>query len=220
MRKAALLILSAALFSACGPATAGPAPDASPTPAPTPFDQAPWAVSTIGVGPAATPISGGLQLFIPASAQADANHQQLIAINVTAKCKISGDFDLQADYALQTWPARNGVRFGLVAGDYHVVRTSDPHAAENTYTTNLAGAQTSAETQDSTGRLRLARTGTTITGYYLTNRTWTTIASAPVPTAAASYAIAAWTDGYSFGRADVRVNLTKFTFTPSGAGCD
>jgi hypothetical protein len=165
-------------------------------------------------------VSGGLQFVFPASAKGDANQHELIAVNVTSKCKISGDFDLQADYAVQTWPARNGVRFGLVAGDYHVVRTSDPHATDNTYTANLAGAQTGAPTEDSTGRLRLARAGTSITGYYLTNRSWTPLASASVTTQDQSYAIAAWTDSYSFGHADVRVTLTKFTFTPAATGCD
>jgi hypothetical protein len=209
---AALLILVG-----CGPAAAGPS--TKPTPTAKPFDMSPWTVGTIGRGPTAKAANDSLEFFFPATALADPQQQQLIGVNLTSKCSVAGDFDLQVDYSLASWPARNGVRFGLAAGNSHVVRTSEPNGSENEYMTNFAGHLTGVESEDSSGRLRLARVGTTITGYYLANRNWVAIASGSAASDAQPYSIAAWSDAVTFGKRDVRIDLKNFTMTPATAGC-
>ena len=211
MRRCLLLPIVAILAS-CGPATGSIRP---PAPTPKGFDLSAWDVSTIGSGPAATEANGGVDLFIPAKARDDPQHQHLIAITVTARCHLNGDFDLQADYALVSWPSGNGVRFGLVAGADSVERTSNPVSQANTYATNFSGSIVAVDTPDKTGRLRLTRVGPTVTGYYFSNRAWVSIASATAATGAPAYAIQAWTDGYTFDQQDIRVNLKNVT----AAGC-
>lgn len=212
-----LAALSAGLFlSACGPATAGP--PATPTPTPKTLDLHLWTVSSVGSGPAATDAANGVDLFIPGNATEDPE-KHLISINLAANCKLTADFDLQLDYSLTTWPAKNGVRFGLAAGSYVVARTSNPAYTDNRYVTDFAGPTTSVETRDMRGRLRLTRTGATITGYYMSNGGWVKIASTAGSTDQVPYAIAAWTDPLNFGKTDVRVNLANFDLAPRGTGC-
>jgi hypothetical protein len=208
--RRSLLLSIVTILAACGPAQSTPA---TPTPSAKGFDLSAWNVSTIGSGPAATEANGGIDLFFPANARGDPQQQLLIAVSVTARCHLTGDFDLQADYSLVSWPPRNGVRFGLVAGADTVLRTSNPHSSDNTYSTSFSGYLTSGDTLDARGRLRLTRTGTTVTGYYLSNRTWVSIASASATVGASGYAIAAWTDSVTFGQRDVRVNLKNLTVT-------
>ena len=198
------------VLAACGPASAQPAPA---TPTPRGFDLSAWDVSTTGSGPAASEANGGVDLFIPATTKGDPQQATLIALRVTARCHLASDFDLQADYALTTWPSRNGVRFGLVAGADSVERTTNPVGLDNSYATNFSGAIVQLETTDSSGRLRLARVGTQITGYYLKNGNWVSIASATTTAATPAFVIQAWTDAYTFNKQDVRVNLKHVSFT-------
>jgi hypothetical protein len=198
------------LLAACGPASASNAPA---TPTPRGFDLTAWDVTTTGTGPVAMEANGGVDLFIPATTKGDSQHATLIALVVTARCHLAGDFDLQADYSLSTWPSRNGVRFGLVAGADSVERTTNPVGIDNTYATNLSGAIVQLETTDTSGRLRLARVGNATTGYYLKNGSWVSIASATTAATGQAFAIQAWTDAYTFHKQDVRVNLKHVTMT-------
>jgi len=207
-----LLLPIVAILAACGPAAASITP-AAPAPTPKGFDLSAWDVSTAGSGPAATEANGGVDLFIPATATDDPQQQRAIAVRVVSRCHLTGDFDLQADYALVSWPSRNGVRFGLSAGTDYVLRTSNPNGSDNTYTTNLSGYAISVDTLDKSGRLRLTRVGTTVTGYYFSNRTWVSIASATAAAGGPAYAIQAWTDAYTFNHQDIRVNLKNVTAT-------
>lgn len=209
---AALLILAG-----CGPMAAGPNTQATPTP--KPFDLGPWTVATIGTGPTAKAANDSLEFLFPATALADPQQQHTIGVNLTSKCTVAGDFDLQVDYSLASWPARNGVRFGLVSGNAHIVRTSEPNGAENAYMMNVGGHLTGVESADSSGRLRLTRLGTTITGYYLANQDWVAITSATVAAEAQPYSIAAWSDAVTFGKRDVRIDLKNFTMAPAASGC-
>jgi len=101
-----LLLAIVGLLSACGPAAESVTP-VVPTPSPKGFDLSLWDVSTIGSGPAATEANGGVDLFIPANARDDPQQRSLIAITVRARCQLTGDFDLQSDYVLVSWPSRN-----------------------------------------------------------------------------------------------------------------
>lgn len=200
------------VLAACGPAVSNTPATAPPTP--KGFDLSAWDVSTTGNGPAASEANGGVDLFLPASALGDPAQANVIALRLTAKCHLSGDFDLQADYVLSTWPTHNGVRFGLLAGADSVERTSDPVGrADNTYATNFSGAIVQFETLDTSGRIRLTRVGTTVTGYYLKSGIWNSIATATAAAGQPAYAIQAWTDAYTFNKQDVRVNLKNVTFT-------
>ncbi len=209
------------LLSACGPATAPIA--AAPLPTPNTLDLKLWTVSIVGSGPTATQANSGIDLVIPAGAIQDPKQGNL-AINLSASCQLTGDFDLQLDYTLVKWPPRNSVRLGLVAGHYSVHRSSNTgfvagSAADNLYVTDFAGALTSVGTQDATGRLRISRVGSTMTGYYRSNGAWVKISTASGPTAPMSYGIAAWTDYNAVVKTDVSVNIKNFTVAPPPSNC-
>jgi formylglycine-generating enzyme required for sulfatase activity len=120
----------------------------------------------------------GMELTINASASG-------VDINagVSSVHMLLGDFDIQVDYTLLSWPFSNGVRLGLgayaVNGFATVERTSlgpsgsdFPGYPREVYTTNSgyyggsANVRGLMETHDQTGKLRLERTGSKITGYY------------------------------------------------------
>ena len=210
--RGGLLLPIVLVLAACGPLAASN-PPATAAPTPRGFDLSAWDVSTIGSGPAAMEANGGVDLFIPANTKGDPQQATLIAVRLTARCQLTGDFDAQADYALTAWPARNGVRFGLVAGNDSVERTTNPVGPDNSYATNFSGAIVQLETADTGGRMRLARVGRTITGYFLKSGNWVSVASATAAVGTPAIAIQAWTDAYTFNKQDVRVNLKHVTFT-------
>lgn len=218
IRRSVVTVGVGLLLSACGPATAPIG--AAPTPTPNTLDLSRWTASTLGSGPTATAgASGGVDLLIPANATQD-SQKHFMAITLEAKCKLSGDFDLQVDYSLVSWPARNSVRLGLAAGSYSVERSSNVHTVmDNLYVTDFAGVQAIVGTQDITGRLRLTRVGATITGYYGSNGSWVKVASAKTPTEATDYRIAAWTDYDAVVKSDVSMTVTHFTVSPGAPGC-
>jgi hypothetical protein len=172
-----------------------------------------WDASSLGTGATAAEANGGVDLFLPSTTRGDPQQQNVMAIRLSARCHLAGDYDLQVDYSLTTWPARNGVRFGLLAGADSVERTSDPAGVDNTYATNFSGTIVQTETPDKTGRLRLTRVGTTVTGYYLNKGSWVTIATATAAAGSPAYAIQAWADDYTFHQQDVRVNLKNLSAT-------
>jgi hypothetical protein len=214
----AVSVLLAACGPAAGPSISDPTPSASVRQAPG-ADPRAWTISTTGNGPTATATSDGADLLIPASAQGDPQPPHVVGVMLSAKCQLAADFDLQADYAVVNWPAGNGVRFGLVAGEYHVVRTSNPQGMDNTYAANLAGYFLSVETHDTSGRLRLTRAGTTITASYLNKGTWVTIATASISGAKQPYSIAAWSGDDIFGQRDVELRLKNFSVSGTLSDC-
>ena len=203
------------VVSACGPAT-GPIA-AAPTPTPNTLDLSLWTATTVGTGPTATEGNGGVVLLIPANATLDAQ-KHLTSISLASKCKLTADFDLQVGYSLVTWPPRNAVRLGLVAGSYSVERSSNlPPLMDNLYVSDFAGVQVKVETHDIAGRLRLTRVGPTVTGYYRSNATWVKIASENIVSDPLSYSIAAWTDYNAVVKSDVSVSVKDFTVSPHTA---
>src|SRR5205807_9689950 len=138
-------------LASCRPATGAPAPRVTARPSPKPFDFSPWTVAAIGTGPTATGAGSGVDLMMPAKAQGDPAQAQKLEVRLTARCQLTADFDVRADYALIAWPPLNGVHFGLVAGGDSAERASNPNGDDNVYASYLSGHVTAAGTQDTTG---------------------------------------------------------------------
>jgi hypothetical protein len=211
-----LYLAIVAILASCGSAAADPAARAVATPTPKPFDFSAWMVSVVGTGPAANGAGSALELVMPATAKGDPTKSLLLEVTLQARCQLTGDFDVQADFSLISWPAQDGVHFGLVAGGDSAERSTNPHGTDNLYESYLSGHVTGVQTNDTTGRLRLTRAGTTITSSYLHDQSWVQIASTTGPSTALTYKIGAWTDGSSFGGHEVKVNLNNFSAT----GCN
>jgi hypothetical protein len=92
---------------------------------------------------------------------------------LASKCKVSGDFDVQADYRLLNWPAQNFYTVRLAAqdlpqGDIGLVGVYRNSYADENYQfrsqVGLAGLVV-VSTTDTSGTLGLRRSGSTISGY-------------------------------------------------------
>lgn len=119
---------------------------------------------------------------------------------------LSGDFDARADYRLITWPPNNQTRIGIslpqpggLAAFGAVERISDGgFVPENEgYVTHFLDGITAVARNDSSGTLRLARTGTTLTGYFRDGNDWVAIASSTNPqyTALSPVYLPVWWEG-------------------------
>ena len=102
-----------------------------------------------------------------------------ISAHVGSNCKLVGDFDVQADFSLETWPSANGIQVTLHAFETggQVLRESQVWGEQ--YATWIPPTFTEVPTTDLAGSLRLTRVGSTLTGFFLNGSGWTQIASGP-----------------------------------------
>lgn len=113
---------------------------------------------------------------------------------------LHGDFTIETDFALLTWPAGNAVRIGinfLSPSQGAIERTSMGWSMAESYIFDGVGHGQQGTT-DVSGRLRLSRAGTTLTGSYLHDGAWVQVGSGTVTTADAVIGLIAWPD-YSGG---------------------
>ena len=131
---------------------------------------------------------GQLQMWLGPENTASTFH-----VDAMSTWLLRGDFDIQVDYRLLSWPAHNGIRVGLKAGGVQSgaaldavlrmndavlrLRDSDP---EESYVTHFGdGVRGNLPTSDSAGTLRLVRRGDRIAGYYLSHNAWMQIREGP-----------------------------------------
>jgi hypothetical protein len=121
-----------------------------------------------------------LEITVPPGGEAD----------LLAKNNLYGDFDLKVDFNLLSWPIPNGVSVGIGAGsdaiDLVIKRASygpaDPGGQREIYWAYFAyagGPETTAEvpTTDTSGKLRMKRTGNKVEMFYGKNGAWELIGS-------------------------------------------
>jgi hypothetical protein len=123
--------------------------------------------------------AGALSVSVASTATNDFN------ASLGTRCRVRGDFDATLSYRLVEWPARNGVSVSLMAADtggFNVYRVSWLFGDGEAYGAYLPPAGTAVAASGDSGVLRLARNGSTWTGYYLSGRHWTPIVSGVGPT--------------------------------------
>jgi hypothetical protein len=104
--------------------------------------------------------------------------------------RLMGDFDVQVDFNLSAWPANNGVGAGIVSPLFSVARVASngQPGLYDTYSFGIPGKGiTNVTTTDTSGKLRLKRTGSTVQAFYWGSNDWQSIAS-PSPQPDASLA--------------------------------
>jgi hypothetical protein len=168
-----------------------------------------WTVEVWGSGPQLAEANQQLEIFFPGSSSgAD------FGCKLASTFLLRGDFDVQVDFLLITWPFGNGVRmgFGIEEGGvpYHagVERTSFgqddyPWEPREVYCVDFPdGVHGITGTSDMIGSLRLVRYGATQTGYYYGSGEWVVIGTGPAPTEDVAIKVAAWS-AYQFMHWDV-----------------
>lgn len=172
-----------------------------------------WTDSTVGSGVTIAETSQRLEINLAADA-ANGPAGGFSGGYVT-QTFFQGDLDVWVDFQLLDWPSANGVRVGLSFGDstnfgnfWSVERTSAGRGEiyGDVYLTDFnhfIGALN--PTGDQSGALRLTRTGTTVSAYYLAGGQWQLLRSDTITGADLVFTIAAWSHDQYFNDQPVKL---------------
>jgi outer membrane protein assembly factor BamB/PKD repeat protein len=163
-----------------------------------------------------------LEITIPPDASGDTFYAGYASTRV-----LRGDFDVQVEYHLITWPQDSGVRLGLwierQPTTYTVERasysTTDSFSPGDYYTTNFADTILLSATNDTDGRMRLVRTGTTMYGYQFDEKRgeWVLLQSKESTSGDVTFVLRAWSHDYAFADSLVKVAFDNFVISKGEA---
>jgi hypothetical protein len=214
------LLLSLALFAAqVAPAAAATIDDFDDNSTDTSL----WSVVNNGTGVTVQEINQRLEVSIAANAAGD------FGGGYWSKAAYSGDIDVAVSFSLIDWPAHNGVRVGL-----SLVTDPAPTPSPTAFwaTERVSGGATEffsevyvtdynrsigvlLGTADTTGALRIARTGNTISAWYLANGTWQLLRSEVVaPAGDLHIVLSAWSSDQFFTDQSVKVGFDDVRLVP------
>ena len=179
-----------------------------------------WNVIESG-GPYVTETNQRLEITLPADSSGDKFSAGYSGTHV-----LRGDFDIQVDYQLLTWPENNGVRMGLwierAPSTFTVERvsysSSDYFTPGDHYTTNFDDSILLSATSDTDGKLRLVRTGSLFEGYYRNETSGDWVLSQRFQGGSSSareatFMLKAWSHDYAFADDLVVVAFDNFVIT-------
>jgi ABC-type transport system substrate-binding protein len=158
------------------------------------IDNSKWAISSSPTGHVSE-INGKLQLELTNESTGEYFEACLDSIWV-----VDRDFDVQVDYELINWTTKNGMKIGLQAGPPTsrgapdiVERVSDFAGSEECYLTHFSdGVYGVTPTDHMSGKLRIVRIGSTVTGYYFNETRWVALHSALTETGYGNVRLALW----------------------------
>ena len=200
------------------------------------FDHSVWQEVQVGTGPNVIVANNQLEITIPGNSSNDPL-LPIFGAALASRCVVSGDFDMQVGFHLLTWPAASGVRTGLgssfLLGGTGPSATRTPFAVERDsfaitetpsggeiYLTHLIdGVKGIQPTTSLEGTLRIARTGATATGYYLSGGAWSQIHSGPVETGDVGFGFGTWSHNSLFSHQNVKVAFTNFSLNTGDLRC-
>jgi len=162
-----------------------------------------------GTGPSAMVVTDHLEMTLPASSVVNSSGQYGCYLDGPF---IAGDYDAQVDFNLLTWPTPNGGA-GILANDCEVSRRS---WGEEVYVAHFPdGTEIRINTADTTGKLRLKKTGTTVQAFYWTASGWALIGSSTNPEfgQGTNISLAAFNFPFQLTRQDIKVAFDNFQIT-------
>ncbi len=215
-RSLAFLRGLAALAAVCASAAADP----GASPQNSNFsDMSTWIRHTGGSGVQLTPAGNGFEVAYAAGAQPSPGGGMGIHAGYISTFALRGDFTMDIDYALTTWPASSGVRLGLGVcwPSICMIRQGQGPYTQESYTFG-AGPYVSIPTGDQHGTLRLVRAGGALLGYCrsLSDGSWVLVGSRtgdPVFANDFQVSVNSWTDSSTFGQEAVGIRLSNFVLT-------
>jgi hypothetical protein len=146
-----------------------------------------WFTNTQGQGPSTAVANNRLEITIPSNSSSGGSPYPFGG-SIGTKLVFRGDFDVQADFTLFNWPAPTGIQVGIIptfrSGGFAagVWLMSDPaYSPPQVYEAYLNGTDVKIGNSDTSGKLRLSRTGTTIQAYYWSTGGWQLITSRTDP---------------------------------------
>jgi hypothetical protein len=188
-----------------------------------------WAPGTSGSGSQVNETNQRLEVSHAASAAGS-----LFGAAYNSVCTLQGDFDMEVDYQLVTWPptvsgngsgirvtlATQGAQSALMERVSFGSATKDfPGQPRNQYVTHFSdGVQGFTPTSDSSGKLRLVRSGTTVTGYRFSGG-WIAIDSGPISTADVGFTLSSFSGDPAFTDQAVVIAFDNFVLTQGQLVC-
>jgi hypothetical protein len=181
-----------------------------------------WTVANIGSGVSVQEINQRLEVTLAADAAGS------FAGGYWSKLAY-GDVDVAVSFSLLDWPTKNGVRVGLflIADSTPTLVPTASWAAErvsggaiesfsDVYLTDFNHSiGVLVGTADTTGALRIARVGNTISAWYLANGAWQLLRSDVVAPAGELYfGFAAWSHDQYFADQPVKVAFDDIRLVP------
>jgi hypothetical protein len=162
-----------------------------------------------GTGPSAMVVTDHLEITLPASSVVNSSDQYGCYL---VGPFIAGDYDVQVDFNLMTWPTPGGGA-GIIANDCEVSRRN--FGAEVYEVHFPDGTEFRVNTADTTGKLRLQKTGTTLQASYWTASGWVLFGSSTNPEfGQGTYmVIGAFNFPYQFPRQDIKVAFVNLQIT-------
>ena len=144
--------------------------------------------------------------------------------HIGSQCRLEGDFDLQVDYSLPTWPQFGGVYAALQAffGNAGISRTSGPwNPPDNQqYVAYSDTGYAGFDTLDLAGSLRIARSGGVVTMYERSSPAadWTPVFTGGAPNPVV-YGFGLWAQGDQFAHQDASVAFDDFRLSSGALTC-
>lgn len=142
-----------------------------------------WGYEISGQGPSVAEVNNRLEVTIPATSTGDSLGVWFFPkFIIDDNFGIKGDFDEQVDFNLLNFPAGNGISFTMSGpAQFHIGRTTwetQPGEWRQVYYVNCLGPTiASVETTDTSGKMRLKRTGNKMEGFYWKNNDWQLLGS-------------------------------------------
>lgn len=198
------------------------------------YDATRWYPRIVGSGVGARQIGDRLEVELTAGAAAESLGS--LGALFESRCLLAGDFDVEVRYQLLDWPQNNGARVGILAvdpdaasgvtppGTIQMARrgpTTDRPAESYASWSSLEPPETYVATSDTSGTLRLVRSGDRLTAYYRSGATWQQLGpDRRAPADALRIRIGAWSNATDFVRQRVRVALDDFIVRAGRLLCD
>jgi hypothetical protein len=181
-----------------------------------------WQVIVNGAGATNTEQDGQLVTTIAADSVEGGQYNN-IETHWGTQCRLSGDFDVQADYRLLEWPSANGVQAALssFAGPSNIgfMAIRESQAWGEQYGSWIPQDYTSIATGDLAGTLRLQRQGDTAQTSYWNGSGWVVLASGPTITDPATITLGAGSFMERFVHQEVKVAWDNFRINSGTIVC-
>ena len=183
-----------------------------------------WGIPFVtGGGVSITQANGELEVSVPSSATVDPTFGY-VSLGVSAQCRLVGDFDVQVDYRLLSWPSPSGVNLSLDTfppdfSEVHGMFVFDPGGGTGISTHFPGPVNTFVSAPETSGSLRLRRVGSTLTAYRLTSDGWSPLQSTTETLADQLVNLNVFSNAAQFSHPDVRVAYDNFRVASGTFAC-
>jgi dipeptidyl aminopeptidase/acylaminoacyl peptidase len=176
-----------------------------------------------GGGVSISQTNGELEVSVPSGATLDPS-VGYISLGISAQCRLVGDYDVQVDYRLLNWPSPSGVNVDFATNspdfsDFYGMFVFDPGGGTGISTGFPGPVNTFVRAPESSGTLRLQRTGSTLTASRLVGVGWTPLQSSAATLADQLVNLNVFSNAAPFSHGDVKVAYDNLRVAGGSFAC-